>query len=297
MKKIYAVFMLAVMLFSGIVLVQAKQDQPKDNGNDKEEYSTIPEEDGIYDVPGHPELKVKVFVHKARGAKKPRPTPRPTPSPSSTPIPTPTATPVPTPSPTSTPAPTPACGLSDIDSTAPVGAAGWHLPTASWSYKINTASVPSSVGSGNLATIAARSFGVWSAASGISFNQTGMTTANRANFDGQNIIAWGNTSASALAVTYTTYYTVSREVVDVDTIMNQMYPWSWADQQTNLNCAYTNSYDAQDILTHELGHWMGLNDHYTTDYANNTMYGYGSTGEVFKDTLTTGDIAGINSIY
>lgn len=308
MKKIFAITLIGVMLFSGVVLVQAKPEQLKQAANIHKGY-TVPEEDGIYDVPGHPELKVKVIVHKARGGKKPKPTPSATPSPTPSSTPTPTATPTPTitPNPTPTPsaAPTPSptpfpgvCGLIDDNSSVAVdGAAGWKLPSQ-WTYKINTASVPLSVGSGNLSTIAGRAFSVWSAASGVAFSALGTTTVNRSAYDGQNIIAWGNvSSANALAVTYTTYYTVSGLVADVDTIMNQNYSWSWTDQITNPNCAYTNSYDAQDILTHELGHWMGLDDEYTAVYANNTMYGYGSKGEVYKDTLTAGDIAGINNIY
>lgn len=79
--------------------------------------------------------------------------------------------------------------------------------------------------------------------------------------------------------------------------MNEKSSWNWANQNTNLLCGWTNVYDAQNILTHELGHWFGLDDHLTANYQNNTMYGYGSKGEVKKDTLTQGDIDGINAIY
>ncbi len=79
--------------------------------------------------------------------------------------------------------------------------------------------------------------------------------------------------------------------------MNQKFSWKWSDQSVHQDCAYSNSYDAQDILTHELGHWVGLDDEYTSDFANNTMYGYGSQQEVKKDTLTTGDITAATAIY
>ena len=51
------------------------------------------------------------------------------------------------------------------------------------------------------------------------------------------------------------------------------------------------------LLTHELGHSMGLNDEYDTTYVDNTMFGYGSMTETKKDTLTTGDIIGVKSLY
>ncbi len=274
MKNIIAIVMISVVLFSGIALVQAKQDKSKDNKKIDEEY-IIPEENGIYNVPGHPEMKVKVFVHKAKGGKKPKPTSPPVDE-------------------------NPVCGLQNDDSSnAFVGTTGWKLPS-NWTYTLNLASVPSSVGSENLKAIVERSFDAWSTASGVNFSETTDTTnINRARYDGKNIIAWGRTSASALAITYTTYYVNSGIVVDVDTIMNKRYPWSWTDQliSSNLNCAYANSYDAQNIMTHELGHWMGLNDYYESVYANHTMYGYGSKSEVKKNTLTEGDKDGIYDIY
>jgi hypothetical protein len=273
MKKIISIVILATVLFSGISFVQAKKDQPE-GSKIIDLQDAVPEEDGVYDVPGHPGLKVKVFVYKA---KKRKPTP---------PLPPATTE--------------PECGLQDGNSNAAIGWAGWKLPST-WNYRLNTSSVPASVGSENLGDIAKRAFDVWSTASGVIFNMTGATSINRARYDGQNIITWGRTSGSALGVTYTMYYPSSGEVVEVDTIMNQKFPWNWVDQQNlpegKSNCAYMDSYDAQDILTHELGHWMGLNDHYTSDYVNNTMYGFGSKGEMKKNTLTAGDIAGIANIY
>ena len=268
MKKIIAITMIFTVLFSGFALVQAKQDQSKKIENVEEEY-TIPERNGVYAVPGHPELKVKVFVHKAKKKK-------PTPPPSESEI---------------------VCGLSD-DNTSDefVDTTGWKLPI-DWTYSLNLASVPSSVGSENLRTIVNRAFGVWSDTSGVNFWESSTTTANRARQDGQNIIAWGRASGRALAVTYTWYYTRTGEVVETDTIMNLKFSWDWTDQIEDFNCANANSYDAQNILTHELGHWMGLADYYTDIYANHTMYGYGSKGEVKKNTLTEGDKNGIYNIY
>ena len=62
----------------------------------------IPEEDGIYDEPGHPGVKVRVFVHRERPAKP------------------------------STP-PTLVCELTDPSSTAVVGKEAWKL-TPTWAY-------------------------------------------------------------------------------------------------------------------------------------------------------------------
>lgn len=230
--------------------------------------SAIPEKNGDYPDPEHPGLRVRVFVHSPKLSK-----------------------------PSSTQSPVLVCNLPDPQSSAVIPPAGWKLPST-WTYTLNPNSVPSSVGSGNFATIAGNAFNQWMNAVGgkVTISKTSSdTTVNRAKFDGKNIIAWGRTSGTALAVTYIWYYTSSGLVAETDTIFNQKFPWYW--NATDYTCTDANSYDAQDILTHETGHWMGLDDTYTSSYVDNTMYGYGSKGEVKKDTLTNGDIQGVQTIY
>jgi hypothetical protein len=76
--------------------------------------------------------------------------------------------------------------------------------------------------------------------------------------------------------------------------MNKKYSWYWSN---DINCAYQNVYDAQNILTHEFGHSFGLDDMYEDSYKDHTMYGYGDKGEVKKDTLTDGDKTSVQSLY
>ena len=259
MKNLAFFFLSFVLLFSSATLVIA-QKSADDNDN------SIPERNGDFQDPDHPNLRVRVHVH----------TPKQKPSP--------------------TQSPSLVCNPPDPDSTALTPAAGWHLPST-WTYRLNTYSTPSSVGYSNLSTIANSAFTNWSGAiSGkVTFTKGANTTANRARFDGQNIIAWGSTSSGTLAVTYTWYYTATHQAAEEDTIFNQNVSWSWSGN--NGGCANSNAYDAQDILTHETGHWMGLDDTYSSAYVNNTMFGYGSRGEIKKDTLTTGDVNGVKTIY
>ncbi len=191
------------------------------------------------------------------------------------------------------PKPPLSCNISDPDSTAVVSGAGWKLPSQ-WTYRLNTSSVPSSIGATNLPTIASRSYGVWTKAIGnlVTASKGQNTTVNYANFDGQSIITWGTAPAGALAVSYV--WASDGVVSEVDTIMNDSFPWYWSNSNS---CAYQNVYDAENILTHELGHTMGLNDEYGTEFINNTMFGYGSMMETLKNTLTTGDIAAVKALY
>lgn len=258
MKKIFALLsLIALALFSAPAFAQPNDD------------SQIPEKTGDYADQEHPNLRVHVFVHEPKQAKS-----SPTQSPSLV------------------------CNLANPDSSAVVPKTPWHLPST-WTYTLNPSSVPSSVGSGNLTTIANQAFTQWTNAVGdgkVNISKTSFnTTTNRARFDGQNIIAWGRTSGSALAVTYTWYYPSTGQAAEEDTIFNKNFPWYW--NASTPQCTDANSYDAQDILTHETGHWMGLDDTYDVAYIDNTMFGYGSKGETKKDTLTTGDVIGVQNIY
>ena len=55
--------------------------------------------------------------------------------------------------------------------------------------------------------------------------------------------------------------------------------------------------DLDNIVTHELGHSLGLGDLYQAECSLETMYGYGVEGEIQKRDLNAGDVAGISSLY
>lgn len=254
MKKIlyFLSLFLIISIFLNNYMVQAQNSE--DN--------FIPEKEGIYDVPGHPNLKVKVFVYKDKSKDV---------------------------------VSLPITSCNDPISDAVVDPAGWKLPST-WTYRINQTSAPSNISS-QLSTIVRNSYDAWQVETNgkVAFSQGENTVIKRRSLDYQNIIAWNKISGNALAVTYTWYNPSTKQAVDIDTIMNSRYAWSYTPPpQCSL---YPTTYDVQNILTHELGHTVGLNDHYTSAYTNNTMYGYGSKGEVIKDTLTNGDKIGAHNIY
>lgn len=257
------ILMKAVFVFIFAVLLLVTSVNISSAANERAIIPDVPEKNGDYPDPSHPGVRVRVFVHEPREKN--------------------------------TDTTTAAACSADDQSNAVVGATGWKLPTGIVSYRLNTASVPSSVGGNNLPAIVQNGFASWSSsiASGSPkplLTYAGTTNKNKNANDGQNIVAWGRTSGNTLGVTYVRYYTASGLVVDVDTIMNFKFSWT-------LNTCSATSYDAADILVHELGHWYGLDDEYTADYIHNTMYGYGAKAENKKVTPTTGDIDGINLIY
>lgn len=266
MRKFIILSLCLSLFLSGFSLALAKQDKTGNFAPD----SAVATESGTYDVQGHPELKVKVIVHKAGAPSSPS---------------------------------VGACGLADPDSSAVVPGTGWKLPP-SWTYYLNSQSAPATVSRTSVSSIADNAFQAWlnQVGSKVVITKAGDTTIAKAARDGKNIIAWGRASGSALGITYIWYNPTTHIVTDLDTILNLKFKWAWSDptgwpKNTNTTCAFQGAYDAQDILTHELGHWFGLDDVYTSDYTYNTMYGYGSTGQSNADTLTSGDIAGVQAIY
>lgn len=93
-------------------------------------------------------------------------------------------------------------------------------------------------------------------------------------------IVWGNFKGPSFG----------RELVEWDQVYDQEdYPWS-------VNNA-SNAMDFENIVTHELGHTVGLDDLYTSGCVDETMYGYADYGETKKRDLGPGDIAGVKLLY
>jgi len=107
--------------------------------------------------------------------------------------------------------------------------------------------------------------------------------------DGVNGISFGQKEPGIIAVTSIWYYTVSEEIAEVDTLFNTYYKWSLSGESGKM--------DLMNIATHEFGHWLLLEDMYNKPSGDQTMYGYSTYGETSKQTLESGDIAGIDAIY
>ncbi|KTB48315.1 hypothetical protein DEALK_11610 [Dehalogenimonas alkenigignens] len=126
--------------------------------------------------------------------------------------------------------------------------------------------------------------------------QSGGTT------NGTNEVGWvdiSNQYPNAIAVTMIWYNSLTKEITEVDMAMNSYLPWAQSvisgdpDQASGV----TGHYDVQNIATHEVGHWLMLGDLYNKPTMTQTMYGYGSLGEVSKRSLESGDLAGLRAIY
>lgn len=107
-------------------------------------------------------------------------------------------------------------------------------------------------------------------------------------YSGHQIKVQNNGNNGVPAAVYYSY-DGSNHMIDADMYFNSYYSWSTSGE--------AGKYDVENVATHEFGHWLVLNDLYGGGDTEKTMYGYVSTGETKKRTLTTDDINGINAIY
>ncbi len=112
--------------------------------------------------------------------------------------------------------------------------------------------------------------------------------------DSQNVMIWINENewpgewTDAYAVTVPVFDTSSGHIMDSDILYNKNFSWSVAAE------GEANKADLQNIATHEIGHFVGL-DH--PNILDATMYFGAAPGEISKRDLAADDIQGICSIY
>ncbi len=127
------------------------------------------------------------------------------------------------------------------------------------------------------------------------FTYSGTTANNNyATYDGTNLIMWVESnwtdmfSSNDIGVTVTWYG--SGTIYETDISLNGEYD-TWSDNGS------AGKMDVQDIVTHELGHSVGLADLYGGSDVDKTMYGYSDNGETKKRSLETDDENGTRYIY
>ncbi|MFH0798387.1 MAG: matrixin family metalloprotease [Candidatus Woesearchaeota archaeon] len=109
--------------------------------------------------------------------------------------------------------------------------------------------------------------------------------------NGVNAIVFGDYGQSnVIGVTSVWYTRVGKQIVEFDMLLNDQFQWGDASVDPS-------KMDLQNILTHELGHSVGLSDLYTGSCASVTMYGYSGEGDVQKRSLEQADVLGLQKMY
>lgn len=178
---------------------------------------------------------------------------------------------------------------------------GWKWTQANPNIKLYLKSntIPYGLSAGSVAGAVNGAENTWDAASSRTLF-SGVTIDPSANvdaYDGKNVIAWKNPFDMAGALAYTrTWVWPGGSVAESDVSLNPN--WRWSTGLPDGRPYYSgDSIDIQSVVTHELGHTLGLGDLYgKSQFAGDTrqmMHYY--TG--VKHTLGSGDKTGIKAIY
>lgn len=125
--------------------------------------------------------------------------------------------------------------------------------------------------------------------SDIDFTDGGTRDATDYINDGYNIVFWtpGNSSISWVGNTVT--FSSSGHILGEDTAFNDYLTWRIG--------AFSGCWDVQSVATHEIGHWLHLDDLYQESNTGQTMYAFGSANSISMKSLEWGDENGAHYVY
>jgi hypothetical protein len=179
---------------------------------------------------------------------------------------------------------------------------GYHWTSKSVSYVVN-ANYATKYGlrSQDVVTAVQGSFGAWNGVVPNLYKYGGLNNVAKASLskpDYKNVITWASISdRNVVAMSIMWYRTSDRALLDCDIVMNTYYKWG-IDRDGEGNAKTLNgAFDIRDIITHEAGHWTGLNDLYSGPYLPMTMFGYSAFGETYKISVEKGDRDGVHQVY
>ena len=138
------------------------------------------------------------------------------------------------------------------------------------------------------------SFQTWQDVStaSIGFNYRGTTVTRTVGRDGINLISFADDTtplgSSTLAATFSFFGVLNGGAIttEADIVFNPSQQWSTSGD--------AGKFDIQSVLTHEVGHFLGL-DH--AGLLSSVMVPFGSPGVADQRTLAYDDIAGVSEIY
>ena len=185
-----------------------------------------------------------------------------------------------------------ACTLTTNDDINDYGLTGWYMPSDGLAYQINISTLPDNLNVNDFINAIDNATNTWTQADNSQqWSYGGTTNVRRSRLDGVNLVSFGGASGG-IAVTRTWYWTDTHEVAESDITFASNMAWSISNANNGDCGGVAGTYDVQDIATHEFGHQVGLVDLYSSADKDLTMYGYGVTTELKKDSLGTGDVSG-----
>ena len=113
-----------------------------------------------------------------------------------------------------------------------------------------------------------------------------------------NTVSWRKiVPPRVIAVCFIWYNPDTNEIVDCDVVLNTKHDWGIDTDGELDGYILEDAFDVRNIVTHEAGHVVGLDDLYDKAYSELTMYGYSEEGETKKISLENGDEWGTQFLY
>jgi len=109
--------------------------------------------------------------------------------------------------------------------------------------------------------------------------------------DESNTVCWGTIDGpgGTIAVTRFVFWVNTKELIEFDIMFDSAETWSTTGAE--------DAFDVQNVMTHELGHTLILDDLRSPRDGALTMHAYTWPGDIIKRDLGSGDIQGIQAIY
>lgn len=161
------------------------------------------------------------------------------------------------------------------------GGISWSISAVS--YDLLSGTIPAGLGAGAVATAVQSSFDAWSGAeaSAPDFAEAGGVA---------NTVSWASLGGTGIvAATAVSYIPRTKTIVGFDMFFNDDLDWDTGGS--------AGAFDVQNVGTHEAGHAFGLGHVNAPKDGLETMYKLTDEGELIKQSLCTGDVAGITALY
>lgn len=166
---------------------------------------------------------------------------------------------------------------------------GIRWPAAAVTYDLLTGTIPAGLSSGAVASAVQAALDAWTdadtdgdATNAPAFSDSGATDPDT--------VGWASLGTTGIvAATSVSYLPASKTITGFDLTFNSDLAWSATGA--------ADTFDVRNVGTHEAGHAFGMDHVSAPKDGLETMYRLTAEQEVLKQTLCTGDVAGIQALY
>lgn len=171
----------------------------------------------------------------------------------------------------------------------------WQMPAGGMTYKVNTSSIPLLLNDEQVLNAIANAASTWTNAGASPITYGGTTSGANDINDGVNSISFGVSRPDTVGTA--TMRIANGVVQEADIVLDAATLWATNPASSTGCSGALGKFDVQNVMTHEFGHWVGAQHPLAGGDGNKwrTMYSEIAPGELYKRSLTAGDLASIPS--